>query len=125
MSVGVQEGGRRAGGIGQEGVGGQEVGGHLYGPELRLLGRGGGVDLVGELLVHHPLPGETVLQLRYPPVYPSHLVLQPSSHCTAPYYTALHCTALHCTALHRTTLHCTVMHCNTLYCITLHCSAPY
>jgi len=44
-------------------------------PELSLLGASCRVDLVCQLLIHHPLARESVLQLSYPAVYPSHLLL--------------------------------------------------
>ena len=48
---------------------------YLDGSELSLFGGGGCIDLVGQLLVHHPLPRQPVLQLRDSPVDPGHLVL--------------------------------------------------
>ena len=48
---------------------------YLDGSELSLLGGGGRVDLGRQLLVHHPLARQTILQLSDASVDPGHLVL--------------------------------------------------
>ena len=48
---------------------------YLDGSELSLFCGGGCIDLVCQLLVHHPLARQSILQLRNSPVDPGHLVL--------------------------------------------------
>ena len=47
----------------------------LNGPELSLLGRSGGADLRGQLLVHQPLSSQPLLKLNNPVIDVGHLIL--------------------------------------------------